>query len=61
MNGVASKPSQEEYEALLRLWEETRPANAEAAWQRFLALRKAGWRSSGPYGSRDELYERDGQ
>lgn len=28
-----------------------------AAWQAFLDLAKLGWRSEGPYGPRDELYD----
>jgi hypothetical protein len=33
-------------------------AEREAAWRAFLDLAKQGWRSSEPYGSRDELYDR---
>jgi hypothetical protein len=33
-------------------------AEQEAAWEAFKQLRHAGWRSSEPYGSRDELHER---
>ena len=33
-------------------------AEREAAWKAFLALASKGWRSDGPYGPRDELYER---
>lgn len=40
-------------------WEWPDPVESEAAWQAFLALSKAGWRSEKPYGPRDELYERD--
>lgn len=41
-------------------WEWPDPQESEAAWQAFLETTKAGWRSQGPYGPRDELYERDG-
>jgi hypothetical protein len=30
----------------------------EAAWNAFLSLAGKGWRSEGPYGPRDELYDR---
>jgi len=40
-------------------WEMASEAEREAAWEAFKALSKAGWRSEGPYGPRDELYERD--
>jgi hypothetical protein len=40
-------------------WEEASEADREAAWRAFKDLWKAGWRSTAPYGSRDELYERD--
>ena len=40
-------------------WEMANEAEREAAWEAFKALRHAGWRSDGPYGPRDELYERD--
>jgi hypothetical protein len=33
-------------------------AEREAAWRAFLDLAKLGWRSTEPYGPRDELYER---
>jgi hypothetical protein len=33
-------------------------AEREAAWRAFLDLAKQGWRSTEPYGPRDELYER---
>lgn len=38
-----------------------RPSEAErqAAWEAFLALTNAGWRSDVPYGPREELYDRD--
>ncbi len=40
-------------------WESASEAEREAAWEAFKALSKAGWRSDGPYGPRDELYDRD--
>jgi hypothetical protein len=40
-------------------WEEAPEAERKAAWEAFKALRNAGWRSEGPYGARDELYDRD--
>lgn len=40
-------------------WEEAPEADREAAWEAFKALRTAGWRSDGPYGPRDELYDRN--
>jgi hypothetical protein len=33
-------------------------AEREAAWRAFLEMGKQGWRSTEPYGPRDELYER---
>lgn len=33
-------------------------SDREAAWRAFLELRKQGWRSTEPYGPRDELHER---
>ena len=33
-------------------------AEREAAWKAFLSLAGKGWRSEGPYGPRDELYDR---
>ena len=40
-------------------WEMASEAEREAAWKAFKALSKAGWRSEGPYGPRDELYDQD--
>jgi len=39
-------------------WVGATDAEREAAWEAFLALTKAGWRSERPYGDRDELHER---
>ena len=40
-------------------WEMASEAEREAAWEALKALSQAGWRSEGPYGPRDELYDRD--
>lgn len=40
-------------------WEVATPEERRAAWEAFKALWGAGWRSEAPYGSRDELYERE--
>ncbi len=33
-------------------------ADRDAAWAAFVALTRAGWRSTGSYGSREELHDR---
>jgi hypothetical protein len=47
--------------ASVTIWEPAGTlAEREAAWQAFLrAARESKWRSNGPYGPRDELYDRD--
>ncbi len=41
------------------LYETATQAEREAAFQALMDMGKLGWRSDGPYGPRDDLYDRD--
>jgi hypothetical protein len=41
-----------------RNWEDADETQREAAWEAFKAAQNAGWRSDGPYPSREELHQR---
>lgn len=45
--------------AVASTWERAPEVERQAAWEAFKALRKAGWRSEGPYGTRAEWYAED--
>ena len=47
--------------AVAATWERAPQAERAAAWEAFKALRTAGWRSDGPYGTRDEWYAEEGR
>ena len=58
-SGVTKQDGSASGEVDVRHWEQASPAEREAAWEAFKALRNAGWSSEGRKLTRDELHERE--
>jgi hypothetical protein len=59
VGGPGPSASETGESGLRRRWEQASPAEREAAWEAFKALRNAGWSSGGRKLTRDELHERE--